>query len=108
MSIFSGKCDLYDGLVMIGKMTDESDFSKLELRKYTELSKLNLETFTFENLEQINVTCIKDLIPYYPFLECISCFSDGYKRIIISERSFIDSEEEEWLLTKVKYIIRYY
>lgn len=107
MSVFSGKCDLYDGLIMIGEMTNESDFSKLKIRKYTENSYLNEQTFQFENLEDINVTCIKDLVPYYPFIESISCYNDGFRNIILSSRNFVDIEEESHLLYRIKNIKRY-
>lgn len=107
MSLFSGKCDLYDSLIMIRKENDDTDWTKYEIEKYTKDSHLNTETFKFEGLEKITVTCVKDLVPYFPFIECIGISSADHSHIILSEKSFIDSEEEEFMFTKVNSIKRY-
>ena len=84
ISRFSGKCDCYDWL------SDKSD---------EDLS--NMEIFVGDNIVPLRINNQHDLAPYYP---CLVCSGDGMS-VNLSERSFIDAEEEDhlsWILNEAK------
>ena len=90
MSRFSGKCDLYDSVVMIGGY----DVKDIELY----LNK-------GERSYPLKITEARDLIPYYPYVPGMSVYSDGKYKAWISE-SFIDSEERELLESDLYWLKR--
>lgn len=92
MSIFSGKCDLYDSAVMIGGY----DIDKIELF----LAKS-------DRSYPLKLTEPRDLIPYYPYVPFMSHGERGRVKYWISE-SFIDLEEHEMLECDLKNLIREY
>jgi hypothetical protein len=61
MSKFSGRCDLYDTLIMIG---DVKDFSKVHI-------------FINDNPIELRIDSQKDLIPYYACIPSVSVYSNG-------------------------------
>lgn len=84
MSLFSGKCDVYDSLVMIGKYTDEQ-IKNARIYIRTEDGKKH----------RLNIQTQYDLIPYYPYLICVHAHSEGSDYIELSSSSFVDSEEQK-------------
>ena len=53
MSLYSGKCDVYDSLVMIREVTD---FSKIKIYRHV------------GEIVPLRIDSQKDLVPFYPFL----------------------------------------
>lgn len=92
MSQFSGKCDLYDSVVMIGKY-DIKDI-KLFLDKNGRSYPLKIET-------------PKDLIPYYPYVPYMSHGMDNKWCGWISE-NFVDKEERELLTSQLEWLLKEY
>lgn len=93
MSRFSGKCDVYDTLVIIHNYTDEE--LKNNVRIY-----MNGELLDIENR--------KDLIPYYPHLLVSSSFNNKKRisNVKITSYSNVDKEEKDWLEHCLKIMIR--
>ena len=100
MSIFSGKCDVYDHFCM--KDTTE-DIEK-------EIKNTNFYIRTQDGKRHhLMINCIRDLVPYYPYLIVIGAFSNSHSIIELSNKSFVDSEEDEimsWRLDDLKRIYR--
>ena len=93
MSIYSGKCDLYDCAVMIGHY----DIKKIQLF-------INKDGRSYP----IKLEEPRDLIPYYPYVPYMSTGdSEGNWKAWISE-SFIDQEESDMLNWQLKDLIREY
>lgn len=105
MSIFSGKCDVYDHFCMIGcdENTTEEDIEK-------EIKNTNFYIRTRDGKRhRLMINCIRDLVPYYPYLIVVGAFSNSHSTIELSNRSFVDSEEDEimsWRLNDLKRIYR--
>ena len=92
MSIFSGKCDLYDSAVMIGEY---------------DIDKIRLYITKNDRSYPIKLNEPRDLIPYYPFVPYISTYHDGIYTAYLSD-SWIDYEEADVLTWQLKEIIRDY
>ena len=82
MSIFSGKCDIYDSLIEICGVTD---FSKVHI-------------FVKNNPVELRIDSYKDLIPYFPCLTGVSTNHDGEHYIYTSGKPWYRTEEEEMFL----------
>lgn len=97
ISIYSGKCDLYDSFVKIHNYTDE------EL-------KHNVKVYLGNNDKILKFETTKDLIPYYPHLICVACYDNTERKSIvhISSKSFVDIEEQEILEYYLKRILTIY
>ena len=99
MSSYSGKCDVFDSLVMISKYTDEELANNVKIYQgYGEDEKL------------LDIKCQKDLIPYYAHLvsSSVHCGLDRTASIHITSESFVDREERESLEFKLKRVITAY
>lgn len=95
MSMFSGKCDCYDTLVVI--------------HNYTEIDLKNkVEIYVGNNTEPLHIDSYKDLIPYYPHLISSAMFSKGKSVVHLSSESFVDSEERESMEFRLKELIKIY
>lgn len=79
MSKFSGKCDFYDEIVIFG----------LEW-------VLNHKIYLGNSEEPLQLNCLKDCIPYYPHIISTSCTQDGKGVIRLSEKSWVDIENERY------------
>lgn len=94
MSKFSGKCDVYD---VLGDATEEhlrnSDF-------YIRTSD--------EREHHLKINNQKDLAKYYPYLTGCMYGSKGRHVVILSSRSFIDSEEAEFIEWTKNDLLKYY
>ena len=108
MSVYCGKCDLWDSLVMIGKSNDETtDWSKIKIYQHTDESYFDKDGFHGDQL--LDIKCLKDLLPYAAFLKSMAYGDkDGTYICHISKRSFIDTEEEEHLTWYLKDVQRLY
>lgn len=93
MSRYSGKCDFCDHIEIHG--VDNVLSSDIHIGR-------NIVPLRFETE--------KDLIPYYPHLILITAWDNTANkgRIVLSERSFVDREEEEILTYTLQYLLRYY
>ena len=102
MSVFSGKCDFYDGFVAIRCDGDEEKVKE-------ELKKLELFIYGSDGrTHRVKSESIKDIAKYYPYLESIACSSKDRMRVILSSDSFIDREEKEMLGYKLDDIYKYW
>lgn len=97
MSIFSGKCDVYDTLVGIHEYTDE------ELKNNVDIYIGNVRT-------PLRIESKKDLIPYYPHLISVGSFDNEKRKstIFITSKSHVDYEEEDILNWRLKDLLRIY
>ena len=97
MSRYSGKCDVYDSLVMIHEYTDE------ELRTKVTIFKNDMNS-------PLLIKSRKDLIPYYAHIISSSCHNnvDRKATIFISSESWVDSEERSSLEWHLKYFLKIY
>lgn len=101
MSLYSGKCDLYDHFMMIGvdENTTEEDIEK-------EIQKTDFYIHTKDGKRHhLMINNIYDLIPYYPYLIGTGAYSKEHSHIELSQRSFVDSEEDEimsWKMNDLK------
>jgi len=94
ISKYSGKCDLYDVLVDIREITD---FSKVKIYSAN------------NSIIPLRIDSQKDLMPYYPYIVAISVGdSDGTQIIHLSDKSYVDTEEEEHLIWDLDTLKRYY
>lgn len=94
VSIYSGKCDVYDSLVMINDITDFS----------------NVRIYASDNhIIPLRIDSQKDLIPYYPYLVVMmSSIKDEEISVHLSEKSYVDTEEEERLQWRLNQLKKYY
>jgi hypothetical protein len=81
MSVYSGKCDLYDSLIGIGKVTD---FSKVHI-------------YINDNPVELRIDSYKDLIPYFPCVPRVETHYGGEYRIWLSGKPWYRIEEEDML-----------
>lgn len=94
MSIYSGKCDVYDSLVEINNI---SDFDNVKIYA------------NGNHIIPLRIDSQRDLIPYYPYLvSMMSSTKDGEKTIYLSEKSYVDTEEEERLQWRLEQLKKYY
>ena len=101
MSRFSGKCDLYDCEVMIQGNRFPNYWEGLDLYIYKDPDSFDAE--------KIEITCAKDLVPYYPFVECLSYgSSDGKRKVYIGDRSFITTENKYMLNAYKEQLVKIY
>jgi len=92
MSQFSGKCDLYDSVVMIGRY---------------DIDKIQLYITKDERNYPIKLNEPRDLIPYYPYVPYLSFCHDGVYKAYLSG-SWIDYEETDMLTWQLNDILREY
>lgn len=90
MSMFSGKCDLYDH---INISLDSKGASLNELLDNTSFFIHGKDKRDHE----LSIKSEKDLAKYYPYLVAMGSFSDGKCTIVLSSDSFIDTEERDRL-----------
>lgn len=93
MSKFSGKCDLYDILISIKQMNDNSDWSKVKINMYID----ELDEYGYNKYVPLNINCIKDLVPYFPFIETSAADNKDVYTCLIGKYSFVYLEEQEQL-----------
>lgn len=118
MSSYSGKCDFADYIFMSSEdLTDEQLFDRFngtKLYKYKPKEQCvdieNIEDMKL-NWEEIKYSSIKDLIPYYPYIVCLSCrdnTDNNNSMVVLSSESYVDEEERETLEYMLKSVLTYY
>lgn len=101
MSVFSGKCDIYDHFVMVSNGDEE----KLK----EEIEKTDIYYGCLWDRHRLDIHTPKDLIPYYPYLISIGSWGrEGRAVIELSKESFVDREEKEFIQYAIDNILRYY
>ena len=97
MSRYSGRCDIFDTLIMIHEYTDE------ELKN-------NVTIYKSGSSEPLLINSRKDLIPYYAHIISSSCHNnvDRKATIYITSESWVDIEERESLEWHLKYLLKIY
>ena len=101
MSKYCGKCDLWDSLVMIRKANDENtNWSNIKIYQTTEDSYF--DEHGWNNVKLLDIKCLKDLLPYAPFITSIMGYSEGKYTVYIPHKSYIDVMEEERLVWVAK------
>lgn len=121
MSRFSGKCDFWDHLFSSTddeeKAFDKFNGTKLYIRQaLPEDFNLNKALEEKVNIpetyyKKIEYDCIEDLIPYYPYLIVMAYYDNTDVRssvVCLSEKSFVDIEESEFLNRWLGQIIKEY
>lgn len=100
MSKFSGKCDIYDVLIMMSDSIEdiEDRIAKTEFYIYT----------TDYKKHKLDIRNYHDLIPYFPYIEVAGMHSKDESVVVLSSRSFVDIEEEEILTNNLDSLKRYY
>ena len=103
MSKFSGKCDFYDGFVMI-----DSDGEDDEIIENIKKLKLYIQGVD-DRSHLVKSDNIKDICKYYPYLEKLATHNreTGY-RIYLSDDSFIDIEEKQYRDYIVADVMKYW
>ena len=102
MSMFSGKCDFYDGFVEIRCDGEES-------KVLEELSKLKLYVRGHDGREhRVKSDTIMDITKYYPYLNSIMMSSKDGLVVILASDSFIDQEEAEHRQYKIDEVYKYW
>lgn len=94
MSEFSGKCDLWDDLINIAGVTDEYDWSNMNI---------------FLGKDKLDIKSVKDLVPYAAYISSSIVYNKdiGYS-IHLSQESFVDMKERESLMWRLKRAKKYY
>lgn len=97
MSVYSGRCDVYDSLVEINRYTDE------ELKNNVDIYIGNIGT-------PLKIESQKDLIPYYAHLIGSACYNNKDKKacVHITSESWVDKEERDVLEFRLKELFRIY
>ena len=99
MSEFSGKCDLYDSLIMIRNKKDDKDWSKIKIYQKDKKGEKVL----------LPINNYKDFIPYAAFIMGVAYGNqDGTYIAYIGEKSYVDLENEERAILNYKYAKRIY
>lgn len=100
MSVYSGKCDVYDHFSMRAE-TDE-DIEK-------EIQRTDFYIYLKDRKHKLDIHTVKDLIPYYPFLTSAYAYNkEGKSNMFLSSESFVDQEEKQFLNMYMDDVKKYY
>ncbi len=104
MSVYSGKCDVYDHFATVVDDDNEENLAK-EIER-TDFYICGKHMFSRHRLD---IHTPKDLIPYYPYLICIGSWGKNDRaHLEISSESFVDREEKEFIQWRIDDILKYY
>ncbi len=108
MSKYSGKCDLYDILAIYDVLVDTDKFADNAmdtLRNWTIRVGCHGET--------LKIKSVKDIVPYFPFVETSGGYGNGKANITLMEKSWVDVSADrhyglmaEYLTKKARYAKR--
>ena len=102
MSIYSGKCDFYDGFVAIRCDGDEQKIKE-------KLKKLTLYVRGKDGRDHlVKSDTLKDISKYFPYLESMVITDGDTMACHLSSDSFIDQEERESRNLYANRILRYW
>mgnify|MGYP007122054073 CR=1 FL=1 len=89
----SGKCDFEDTCCIYGEQNI--------IDKY--------DVFVGDHtIIPLKIETPKDLVAYYPYLTTMISYNGARGTIYLTNRSYIDQEEEEWLSRRLKDLVGYY
>ena len=91
MSIYSGKCDLYDQIEIFG-----------------EKHILNSKIYIGNSDKPLEFNNIKEFIPYYPYIITSSCGDKNGSIIRLTDESYVDIHEKELLEFMLNEIMKIY
>lgn len=91
MSRYSGKCDFGDTWSIFGE-------------EYI----LNSKIYIGKNIVPLRIESYKDALPYFPHIVCIQTGDKAGANIWLTEKSFVDSEEEASLERTLDRLKKYY
>ena len=91
MSKFSGKCDFADHVSMVGVE-----------------KTLRSTIYVGDNIVPLKFESEKDLIPYYPYIIGSAGYENGVGTIHLTDESFVDTQEREFLESEFSYAKREY
>lgn len=92
MSMFSGKCDLYDHIEIYGL-------------ENTLKSKIYVG---WDSDKPLDIKEERDLVPYYPFVISMGAFNNGVGTIHLMSKSWVNYEEEDTLKFYLEQILKIY
>ena len=98
MSKFSGKCDFADS-ISIWTKEDDSKIDEF-------LAKSRIYIGFGANQKKLDLHCYKDAIPYLPYIVAMSSCDKNDAYINLSDRSFVDQENDELMDGAVKWYKR--
>lgn len=101
MSEYSGKCDLADHFCMLGS----GDHTEENIN--AEIARTDFYIYHDNKRHRLDIHNYKDLVPYFPYIIGVGAFNStsGRNMIIVSSKSWVDTEEEDhltWVLENAK------
>lgn len=93
MSIFSGKCDVYDHFMMFG---EDDNITQKEIDEKIANSKICIRTKDGRE-HKLDIKNTYDLAPYFPYIIGLCISSNENNFMIISSESYVDCEEKSLL-----------
>jgi hypothetical protein len=93
MSIFSGKCDVYDHFMMFG---EDDNITQKEIDEKIANSKICICTKDGKE-HKLDIKNTYDLAPYFPYIIGLCISSNENNFMIISSESYVDCEEKSFL-----------
>lgn len=84
MSKFSGRCDFCDEIELVG-------LDKI----------LKSKVYIGDSDEPLKLTCLKDCIPYYPYVISMSYTQNGIGTIRLTSKSWVDIEQRRYGHSKI-------
>ena len=110
MSKYCGKCDLWDLLVMIREVNDETtDWDKIKIYQINDDS--TFDENGWNNVELLDIKCLKDLLPYAAYIVNMASWGKDYCIVYIGTESYAQQMERkriEWAVRDLKCIYRKY
>lgn len=102
MSIFSGKCDVYDHFMMFG---EDDNITQKEIDEKIANSKICIRTKDGRE-HKLDIKNTYDLAPYFPYIIGLAISSNENSFMIISSESYVDSEEKSLLEMYLNIMLR--
>lgn len=94
ISRYSGKCDWADNL---------------EIHNYTlEGLQNNVKIYVGDNTEPLHIEKMSDIIPYYPYVVCSACYTNGESTVHLTSESYVDRQERESLEFNLEWLLKIY
>lgn len=108
MSLFSGKCDCFDCMVMIGCSNSTKETIEKDVQEYLSKTDIYIGYDNFRLRIKADIKTYKDLVPCFPKLELMSCGSKDGRTVVLSEYSFAEKENERMWKSNLDTLLRYY
>jgi hypothetical protein len=110
MSQYCGKCDLWDSLVMIKEVNDETtDWGNIKICQISDDSYFDENGWN--NVGLLDIKCLKDLLPYAAYIVNMVSWGKDYCIVYIGAESYVQQMERkkiEWAVRDLKCIYRKY